>query len=71
MYAGKSMRFFERRSILHMTLRGYYRHAVFADPLFKDAKKRDFTLALNSPALATGFVPWNYQAGTKTLFGAP
>ena len=51
-----------------MTLQGYYNNAVYADPLFKDAQKRDFTIALNSPALDTGFKPWTYDAGTKTLF---
>ena len=51
-----------------MTLLGYYNNAVFADPMFKDPENRDFTLALNSPVLETGFVPWEYTAGTKTLF---
>ncbi len=67
-YSGDSMDFFERKSIVVMTARGYYNNAVFADPLFKDPEKRDFTLALNSPALETGFVAWEYSAGTKTLF---
>lgn len=67
-YSGDSMNFFERRSMVIMTARGYYNNAVFADPLFKDAENRDFTLALNSPALETGFEAWEYNAGTKTLF---
>ncbi len=67
-YSGDSMSFFERKSMVIMTLRGYYNNAVFADPMFKDPESRDFTLALNSPALDTGFVPWEYNAGTKTLF---
>lgn len=67
-YSGDSMSFFERKSMVIMTLNGYYNNAIFADPLFKDAENRDFTLALNSPALETGFVAWEYNAGTKTLF---
>lgn len=67
-YSGDSMDFFERKSMVIMTFNGYYNNAVFADPLFKDAENRDFTLALNSPALETGFVAWEYKAGTKTLF---
>ena len=50
-----------------MVGRGYYNNGVFTDPLFKDAANRDFTLATNSPALDAGFVPWEYNAGTKTL----
>ncbi|MCL2299457.1 MAG: right-handed parallel beta-helix repeat-containing protein [Firmicutes bacterium] len=44
---------------------GYYRNALFADPLFKDPKNFDFTLALNSPAVTQmGFEIWDYtQAG--------
>ena len=67
-YSGDSMSFFERKSMVIMTARGYYNNALFADPLFKDPENRDFTLALNSPAVDTGFVPWEYNAGTKTLF---
>lgn len=67
-YSGDSMGFSERKSMVIMTARGYYNNAVFANPLFKDAENRDFTLALNSPALETGFVPFEYTAGTKTLF---
>lgn len=67
-YSGDSMSFFERESLVIMTARGYYNNAVYANPLFKDAENRDFTLALNSPALDTGFVPWEYSAGTNTLF---
>ncbi len=67
-YSGDSMSFFERKSMVIMTARGYYNNAVFADPLFKDPQNRDFTLAVNSPALDTGFVAWEYDAGTKTLF---
>ncbi len=67
-YSGDSMSFFERKSLVIMTARGYYNNAVFADPLFKDPQNRDFTLATNSPALETGFKAWEYDAGTKTLF---
>ena len=67
-YSGDSMSFFERKSMVIMTMRGYYNNAVFADPMFKDPENRDFTLALNSPALETGFEAWEYNAGTKTLF---
>lgn len=67
-YSGDSTKLFERLSLVIMTARGYYNNAVYADPLFKDLENRDFTLALNSPALETGFVPWEYNAGTVTLF---
>ncbi len=67
-YSGDSMDFFDRKSMVIMTARGYYNNAVFADPLFKDPENRDFTLALNSPVLETGFVPFEYTAGTNTLF---
>ena len=41
---------------------GYYQNALIADPLFKDAGKRDFTLALNSPAVTQlGFELWDYS----------
>ncbi|MCL2301603.1 MAG: hypothetical protein FWC27_15800 [Firmicutes bacterium] len=44
---------------------GYYNNALFADPLFRDPKNGDFTLALNSPAVTQlGFEAWDYsQAG--------
>ena len=57
-----------RLNIVDMVYRDHYANAVFADPLFKDAQNRDFTLATNSPALGTGFVPFSYNAGTNTLF---
>jgi hypothetical protein len=49
-----------------MRRKGYYQNALFADPLFQDIdKNRDFTLALNSPAVTKlGFELWDYsQAG--------
>ena len=67
-YSGDSMKIGKRRSIVLMTASGYYNNAVYADPLFKDVENRDFTLAQNSPALDTGFEPWEYNAGTITLF---
>ena len=67
-YSGDSMSFFERKSLVIMASRGYYNNAVFADPIFKDAQNRDFTLAENSPALEAGFVPFEYNAGTITKF---
>ena len=67
-YSGNSMKLFERKSLVILTAQGYYNNAVYADPLFKDAENRDFTLAENSPALEAGFVPFEYDAGTLTNF---
>lgn len=67
-YSGSSTKLTERHNIVDMVGRGYYNNAVFADPLFKDAANRDFTLAENSPALDAGFVPWEYNAGTPYIF---
>lgn len=67
-FSGDSMKVVERHTLVVMTTRGYYNNAVFEDPLFKDAANRDFTLAQNSPALKTGFVPFDYNAGTITKF---
>ncbi len=67
-YSGDSLGFFERMTLVIMTAKGYYNNAVYADPLFKDAANRDFTLAENSPALETGFKPFEYNAGTITKF---
>ena len=36
---------------------GFYKNAVFADPLFADPSNYDFTLAENSPAFDIGFEP--------------
>ncbi len=66
--SGYSMELVERKSLVIMTALGYYNNAVYADPLFRDAANRDFTLAENSPALETGFEPFEYNAGTITKF---
>ncbi|MBQ6899130.1 MAG: right-handed parallel beta-helix repeat-containing protein [Clostridia bacterium] len=67
-YSGDGMGLFERKTLVIMKTRGYYNNALFEDPLFKDAQNRDFTLAENSPAIAQGFVPFSYDAGTITQF---
>lgn len=67
-YSGDGVGLFERKTLVIMKTRGYYNNAVFEDPLFKDAENRDFTLAENSPAIAQGFVPFSYDAGTITKF---
>ncbi len=63
-YSGSSMKVADRKTIVDMVVRGYYNNAVFADPVFKDAENRDFTLAKNSPAFDMGFEAWEYNAGT-------
>ena len=63
-YSGSSTKIAERLGLVAMAARGYYNNAVFKDPMFRDAANRDFTLAENSPALATGFEPWEITAGT-------
>ena len=65
-YSGSSTNIFDSENILAMYGRGYYNNAILADPLFKDAENRDFTLAENSPAFDGGFEPWEYNAGTIT-----
>lgn len=67
-YSGSSMKIKKRQSLVIMRTRGYYNNAVIADPLFKDAENRDFTLAENSPVFTTGFESWKYNAGTVTNF---
>lgn len=66
--SGNTVSLSDRKSLVTMTVQGYYNNAVFKDPLFRDAENRDFTLAENSPALETGFVPFEYDAGTLTKF---
>ncbi|MBQ8762995.1 MAG: right-handed parallel beta-helix repeat-containing protein [Clostridia bacterium] len=67
-HSGYSMDFFDKSTLVIEVARGYYNNGVFADPLFKDAANRDFTLAENSPALEAGFKPFAYDAGTLTKF---
>lgn len=55
-------------SVKKMQKRGYYNNAVFANPNFKDAENRNFTLALNSPVYETEFEVWEYEAGTRTKY---
>ncbi len=65
-HSGSSTNIFDSENILGMYGRDYYKNAILADPLFKDAENRDFTLAENSPAFDGGFEPWEYNAGTIT-----
>ena len=67
-FSGHSTSIFDSENILGMKGRDYYNNGVFADPLFKDAENRDFTLATNSPAIDSGFEPFEYNAGTITKF---
>ncbi len=67
-FSGSSTDIFNSENILGMYGRDYYKNAVLADPLFKDAENRDFTLAENSPAFDAGFESWEYNAGTITQF---
>jgi hypothetical protein len=55
-------------SVKKMQKRGYYNNAVISDPCFKDAKNRDFRIALDSPVLGTDFEVWDYEAGTLTQY---
>jgi hypothetical protein len=53
--------------ILKMRRMGYYQNALIADPLFRDIEGRDFTLALNSPAVEMlGFEAWDYGEAGRT-----
>lgn len=67
-FSGESTKLLERITLVIMRTKGYYNNALFKDPLFKDVQNRDFTIAQNSPAIAHGFVPFSYDAGTVTQF---
>ncbi len=55
-------------SVKKMQRRGYYNNAVISDPCFRDAKNRDFRIALDSPVFGTDFEVWVYEAGTRTQY---
>lgn len=67
-FSGSSTELGDRVSVSAMKGKGYYNNAIFMDPGFKDVENRNFAIATNSPALDTGFTPWNYEAGTYTKF---
>lgn len=68
-YLGVLTALFDDREVLtDKMVPGYYNNAIVSDPLFKDVANRDFSLYFKTPALKCGFVPWEYSAGTKTLF---
>ena len=67
-FSGNSTDLGDRVSVSTMKSKGYYNNGVFADPLFKDAENRDFRISKKSPVLETGFEPWDFEAGTYTLF---
>jgi hypothetical protein len=54
---GKNVPVAERIPLVRMRELGQDRLSVVADPKFKNAPGRDFTLGPDSPALALGFVP--------------
>jgi len=61
-----------RTGILQMRRMGYYQNALVADPLFRDAKGYDFTLALNSPVITKlGFEVWDYSRAGRIRQPAP
>lgn len=65
---GEDMMIKNRLGTIIMKSLGLYDNAVFRDPMFKNAKEFDFTLAVNSPAMEMGFEPWDYgTAGTISL----
>ena len=67
-YCGESMRFWLRTDVNGMKENGYFLQDVLADPLFTDAKNRDFTLKEDSPAWALGFKEIESKAGTHYSF---
>ena len=58
--SGVSTNAFSGRSREEWNAEGHDLHSKFADPLFRDPKNGDWRLAPNSPALAMGFVPWDW-----------
>ena len=67
-YSGDSTKLVGRVSVKQVQNNGLYNNGVFADPYFKDIENRDFSISLASPAIESGFEPWDYDAGTRTLF---
>lgn len=67
-YSGDSTKLGDRVSVKQVQNNGLYNNGVFADPYFKDIENRDFSISLASPAIEAGFEPWDYDAGTYTLF---
>jgi hypothetical protein len=67
-YAGKNL--FGSISFGRAQNTGHFGDSLISDPLFFDAENRDFTLNLNSPALALGFKPTDYsQVGSCRRIG--
>jgi len=65
-YAGKNL--FGSSDLSRAQRSGHFNDSLISDPLFFDAENRDFTLNLNSPALALGFKPTDYsQVGSLRL----
>jgi len=61
----------ERLSLAEWRARGHDRHSVFADPLFLDPARGDYSLRPDSPALRLGFRPFDLEGvgllpGTRT-----
>jgi hypothetical protein len=46
-----------KKNFKQMTIKGFYKNAVVADPLFADPFNGDFTLPENSPVWDLGFEP--------------
>ena len=67
-YCGESMRFWLRADVDAMKTNGYFLNDLLADPLFADAKNRDFTLTNESPAWELGFKEMTSKAGTHYSF---
>jgi len=59
---GESSALFDGTSWADWVRSGYESNGVFADPLFADAKDRNFSLKPGSPALRLGFRPFDLSA---------